>query len=121
MNPKTLTSPALTQLIIDTLEDNKAQDIKALDVSHLTTVTDNIIICTATSTRHGLALADKVAQAAKAHGVRPYGTEGEQPGDWVLIDFIDAVVHIMLAETRDFYSLEKLWAITETQRESQSS
>ncbi len=110
----------LNKLIIDVLEDNKAADITTIDVNKLTGMTDQLIICTATSTRHALALANHVVVASKRNGLKPYGVEGDNVGDWVLIDLQDIVVHIMLAETREFYSLEKLWTVTETARQSQA-
>ena len=106
----------LTKLVIDTLEDHKGIDITELDVTRLTDVTDRLIICSASSTRHASALSDRVIEAVKSHGVRPLSVEGETEGDWVLIDLQDIVVHIMLPEIRDFYSLEKLWSMTESAR-----
>lgn len=103
----------LTQLAINTLADNKAQDIVEIDVSTLTTSFDIMIICTATSTRHATSLAKKLIDATKEMGIRPLGTEGEKFGEWVLIDLCDVVVHIMLQEQRELYHLEKLWMITE--------
>ena len=107
----------LVELVLFTLEDNKAQDIKTLDVKHLTTITDCMIICTATSTRHAITLGDKVLRACKNAGVKPYGTEGQDQGEWVLLDLSDVVVHVMLAATRELYSLEKLWNMTEASRQ----
>jgi len=106
----------LIKLIIDTLDDSKAIDITELDVTQLTDITDHLIICSAMSTRHASALANKVIGAAKDNGVRPLHVEGEAEGEWVLIDLQDVIVHIMMPETRDFYSLEKLWSMTETAR-----
>ncbi len=111
-----MNSNELTKLVLFTLEDNKAIDVAQLDVRELTDVVDNMIICTATSSRHASSMADKVIQAAKAAGVRPLGVEGEKQGEWVLIDLIDVIVHIMQADTREFYSLEKLWSMAETVR-----
>ena len=112
-----MTAPDLNSLIHTTLDDNKALDITTLDVSHLTDMTDHMIICTATSNRHAKTLADKVCRACKAAEKRPYSISGEDEAHWILIDFSDTVVHIMLEETREFYSLEKLWAFTESSRE----
>lgn len=109
----TLKSAELVKLVIDTLDKNKAVNITELDVSDLTDITDYMVICTATSNRHAKTLSDKVAEAAKMHGVKPYGVEGEEEGEWVLLDLSDVVIHIMLKDVRDFYSLEKLWTVTE--------
>ena len=112
-----MNSKELLQLITQTLEDNKAMDIAELDVTALTNAMDSMIICTATSNRHAKALAQKVIEAVKQAGVRPFGVEGEPYGEWILIDLSDVVVHIMLKEQRDFYHLEKLWAVTEQSRQ----
>lgn len=110
----------LTQLVIQTLEDNKASEIQVLDVTTLTDMTDQLIICSAISARHVDALRDKVVVAVKAAGERPLCIDGDSDSGWVLIDLQDIIVHIMLPETRDFYSLEKLWAMTETARKTEA-
>ncbi|MCH9643755.1 MAG: ribosome silencing factor [Gammaproteobacteria bacterium] len=107
----------LTQLVIKTLDDNKAVDIRDLDVSHLTDITDLMIICSGSNNRHISALADKVQRATREHQVRPISVQGEESNEWILIDFGDIVVHIMQPETRDFYNLEKLWSMTEKVRQ----
>ncbi|MDR9439206.1 MAG: ribosome silencing factor [Halomonas sp.] len=101
---------ALKTLVIDALEDLKAQDIAVLDVSRLTSVTDLMVVASGTSSRHVAALADSVVQAAKEQGVPPLGVEGESGADWVLVDLGNLVVHVMLPETRQLYDLERLWA-----------
>ena len=106
----------LAKVVVKTLDDNKAIEIKVLDVSELTNITDRMIICSATSTRHAKTLADKVVRQSKEFGLRPLGVEGEDQAEWILIDLQDVIVHIMLPETRDFYSLEKLWSMAETAR-----
>ena len=97
-----MNSAELTQLVAQVLEDNKANDVKVLDVRELTSVVDAMVICSATSSRHAKSLADKVQQASKDHGIRPLGVEGEAEGEWVLIDLHDIVVHVMMPETRAF-------------------
>ena len=106
----------LINLVTTTLDDHKAIDIKYIDVTDMTDIIDGMIIASGTSTRHVKSLADKVIEAAKKAGERPLGTEGENTGEWVLIDLTDIVVHIMLPEQREFYNLEKLWMATETLR-----
>jgi len=109
---------ALANLVTTTLDDNKALDIKYIDVTGMTDVIDGMVIASGTSTRHVKSLADKVVEAAKKAGERPLGTEGETTCDWILIDLTDVVVHIMLPEQREFYNLEKLWTATESMRKS---
>lgn len=91
------------------LEDAKAQDIKVLDVRGLTDITDFMILASGTSSRHVKAIADKLVDYMKDHGHRPLGVEGEDEAQWVLVDLNDAIVHIMQADARVFYDLDKLW------------
>lgn len=102
-------SDTLKTLIIDTLENAKAKDIIALDVHPITNITDYMFFCTGTSSRHVKSIGDHLTRAAKDHRIKILGVEGEETGDWVLVDLGDAVIHIMQAETREFYQLEKLW------------
>ncbi|HEX9625447.1 MAG TPA: ribosome silencing factor [Acidiferrobacterales bacterium] len=99
----------MQQLISEALADAKGQDVRVLDVRRVTDFTDYMIIVTGTSNRHVVSMADKVLDKLREHDQRPLGVEGEDLGDWVLIDFGDVVVHIMRPQTRDFYNLEKLW------------
>jgi ribosome-associated protein len=101
---------ALTELVVGALEDLKGQDIRVLDVRGKTSITDVLVLATGTSNRHVKALAEAVVEQAKAAGQRPLGVEGQDTAEWVLVDLVDVVVHVMLAQVRDFYNLEKLWA-----------
>ena len=101
---------SLTDLIVEALDDLKAVNIVTVDVRDLTDVMDNMVIASGTSNRHVKALASNVSVEAKKQGVRPIGIEGDDAGEWVLVDFGDVVVHVMLPATRDFYDLERLWA-----------
>ncbi|GEM_PF-156578 len=114
---KATNTTEILNLVVNTLTDLKAKDIKVLDVHTLTNVTDHFVICTATSTRQAASLADKLITAVKKAGVRPFNSiEDQVDTGWILVDLLDIVVHIMLAETREFYSLEKLWSVTENIR-----
>ena len=106
-----MNSEALTDLVVEALDDVKAKDIVRLDVRNMTVVTDYMVIASGTSNRHVKALVDNVAEKAKAAGRRPIGIEGEDGGEGVLLDLEDTLVHVMLPKVREFYNLEKLWSI----------
>jgi ribosome-associated protein len=99
----------LSSLVQNALEDLKAVELKELDVRDLTSVTDLMFIVTGTSNRHVKALSDNLLEKAAAAGVKPLGVEGVRESEWVLVDFGDIVVHIMLPDVRATYNLEKLW------------
>ena len=106
-----MNSEQLCKLVVDALDDVKAKDIVKLDVRDMTTVTDYMIVASGTSNRHVQALVDNVAEKAREAGHRPIGVEGEDGGEWVLLDLQDALVHVMLPKVREFYNLEKLWSL----------
>jgi ribosome-associated protein len=108
--PKVAKAKKTQQWIQNALEDAKTQNIAVLDVRKISDFTDYMVIATGTSNRHVQSSADKVVETLRGHGARRVGIEGQQLGDWVLIDFGDVVVHIMREQTRDFYNLEKLWS-----------
>ncbi len=109
----------LKKLVIEALEDVKAQDILVMDVREITSITDYMIIASGTSSRQVKALAQNVAEESKKNGVKLIGTEGEEKAEWVLVDLGDIIVHIMQPATRDFYQLEKLWAPQEDDESSE--
>jgi ribosome-associated protein len=108
----TAPSAALGALAVAALEDLKAVDIRVLDVSKLTTITDIMVIATGTSNRHAASLAHSVIDKAKESGHRPVGIEGLNEGEWVLVNLGGVIVHVMQAQARAFYQLEKLWDFT---------
>jgi len=102
----------LMDLVTRALDDLKGVNQVSLDVRELSNVMDYLIICSGTSSRHVKSLADNVSRMAKAAGHMPMGVEGEDAGEWVLVDLGDVVVHVMQPATRDFYDLERLWVDT---------
>ncbi|QFT56151.1 ribosome silencing factor [Microbulbifer sp. THAF38] len=115
MNQGVMTN--IKDIALNALEDLKGKDIVALDVSEFSDVMDNLVICTGTSSRQVKSLADNVVDELKKEGVRPIGVEGKEQGEWVLVDYGDLVVHVMLADVRNFYDLEKLWSMTPNTRD----
>ena len=99
----------LQKAVIAALQDIKAVDIQAYDVKHLTSLFDRVVIATANSARQAKSLARSVHDKARELGVRVYGLEGDDTGEWVLVDLGDIVVHIMLPAVRTHYNLEELW------------
>jgi ribosome-associated protein len=102
-------SKKLASLAEAALEDMKARDVRVIDVRKLTTITDYMIIGSGTSDRHVRSIADRIVERTTAAGCEPLGVEGEEAGEWVLVDLQDVVVHVMLGRVRDFYKLENLW------------
>lgn len=109
MNTQAADVQACLKVVHEALEDVKAKDILAIDVSLISNVADAIVIASGTSTRHIKALADNVAEEARKAGFRPLGVEGERDAEWILIDLGFVVVHVMLPTARRFYDLESLW------------
>ncbi len=108
--PVNLQSEATRKLALRALEDLKADSIVQLDVRRQASFTDYMIFASGTSSRHVNAIADSVVEAAVEAGSPPLGVEGEDVGEWILVDLGDVVVHIMLPEVRRYYELEKLWS-----------
>jgi ribosome-associated protein len=99
----------LQKIVIAALEDIKARDIVAYDVTHITALFDRVVIASADSSRQLKALARNVADEARKAGWSITGTEGEDGGDWVLVDLGDMIVHLMQPAVREHYNLEELW------------
>lgn len=104
------------KLIVAALEDVKARDISVLDTSRLTPLFERMVIASGDSSRQTRALADNVREKIKEAGGHVGGTEGEETGDWVLVDLGDVVVHVMLPAVRTHYNLEELWGTGATVR-----
>ncbi|AOJ38637.1 MULTISPECIES: ribosome silencing factor [Burkholderia] len=99
----------LQRVIVDALEDVKAQDIKVFNTSHLTELFDRVVVASGTSNRQTKALASSVRDKVKEAGGDIVSSEGEDTGEWVLVDCGDAIVHILQPALRQYYNLEEIW------------
>ena len=111
----------LQQTAVTALEDIKASDIKVLDVRKLTSFYDTLIIASAGSNRQAKALAHHVRDKLKGAGATILGVEGEESGEWVLVDCGDIVVHVMQPAIRSYYNLEELWDTSPAQRRAKAA
>ena len=109
----------LLKLVENELEERKAHQVTIIDVRGKTSITDYMIVATATSTRHAKSLCDYVIEKIKQNGLQPLGLEGELGSDWVLLDLGDVVLHVMTGQAREFYQLEKLWSVAGDQQSRQ--
>jgi len=106
-----LTSDDLMALVIESMRQKKGKDIVSIGFKKMpNSITDYFVICHGTSSTQVEALSDNVYDYLRKNGVRPWHTEGKQNAEWVLIDYVDVVVHIFLDTSREFYKIEKLWA-----------
>jgi ribosome-associated protein len=122
--PQTASSDAsgMRDLVVTVLDDAKAQDVETFDLRDRNTFADFMIVASGTSSRQNKAMAERLTMKVKELGLpAPLGVEGQQDGEWVLVDLTDVVVHLMLPQTRAFYNLEKLWNETTRNRPAQSS
>ena len=94
---------------IEAALDKKAQDAVVVELGDICSFTNYFLICTGTSTRHNQTIADHIQETLKKQGVRPLHIEGYTEGEWILLDYVDFVVHIFSARAREFYDLERLW------------
>ena len=100
----------LKQIVINTLDINKAQDIVSIDLKDKSSMADFMIIASGTSSRHIQSLSEQVLEKFKNNGVRDPRIEGKDSSEWKLVDGIDLIVHIFHPEKRKFYELEKMWS-----------
>ena len=107
----TAAKPSQLAVILNALDDLKAQNVVAIDVTRLSDVMDTLVIASGSSNRQVRGLAQPAAEEAKKNGMPAMGSEGMDDGEWALVDFGDLVLHVMQPEVRDFYELEKLWLI----------
>ena len=101
----------LKDIVINALEEIKATDIVAIDVRELTGMMDHMIVASGNSNRQVKSLANTVVVDAKKGGYNLIGVEGDDTAEWILVDFGDVIVHIMLPATREFYDIERLWTM----------
>jgi ribosome-associated protein len=114
-----MTTENLQQLAVDALNDLKALDLLVIDVRGMTSIADTMIICSGRSNRHVKSLAESVVKKAKESHISYIRMEGQQEGEWIIVDLADVVVHVMLPTTREFYNLEDLWEPVQELREHQ--
>ena len=100
----------LKNLILETLDSNKALDIVSIDLKNKSSMADYLIIASGTSSRHIQALSEMVLEKLRSNGIKNSKIEGKESGDWKLVDGIDFIVHIFLPDKRKFYELEKIWS-----------
>jgi len=106
----------LTRIALAALEDVKGKEITVLDVRHLTSLFDRLIIASGDSSRQVKALADHVVERLKEAGAVILGTEGERAAEWILVDAGDVVIHVMHPAVRAHYNLEELWGAVRRER-----
>ena len=99
----------LQRVVIDAIEDVKGHDIRVFNTTGLTDLFDRVVLVTATSNRQTRAVASNVREKVKAAGGEVISVEGEETGEWVLVDLGDIVVHVMQAAIRAYYNLEEIW------------
>ncbi len=100
----------LKEIVINTLDINKAQDIVTIDLKDKSSMADYMIIASGTSSRHIQSLSEQVLEKLKNNGIKDSKIEGKESGEWKLVDGIDLIVHIFHPEKRKFYELEKIWS-----------
>ncbi len=96
-------------MLTELADEKKARAPSLFDVRELATYTDYILILTATSDRHARALADHLQRSMRERKIRPLGVEGQDTGQWILLDFGDVIVHVLHEQARDYYDLDGLW------------
>ena len=112
---------SMLDLVVKSLDDDKAENIVTIDLEGKTAIADAMVVATGRSHRHVNAVADHLMRRLKETGYRDIRIEGLKTGDWVLLDAGDVIVHIFRPEVRDFYSLEKMWAVDNEVDESASA
>ena len=104
-----ISSRSLAKLVGSYALEKKASKIEILDLRKLTDITDYFVICSAEVALHARAIADHITENLEEKGIKSWHCEGHQSSRWILLDYVDVVVHIFLEESREFYGLERLW------------
>ena len=100
---------ALKNFVIEKIEDMKGRDIIVLDISKKSSFADYMVVCSGNSNRHVKSIGQSVAMECRSEGLEPLGIEGNDVGEWALVDLSSIIVHVMTDEIRDRYQLEELW------------
>jgi ribosome-associated protein len=100
------------KIVLDAIEDKKAEDVKVVDLTGLTLIADYFIICSGTSNTHIRSIVDGIIEKMKDQGVKDKRTEGYSQARWVLLDYGDIVIHVFAPEEREYYDIESLWKKT---------
>ncbi len=98
------------QIAVDAARAKKAEDIVVLDIGKVSSFTEFFVICTGSNIRQTQSIADAIQEKMREQGWRPMGIEGEQRGEWILVDYGDMLVHVLTPQKRAFYDLERLWS-----------
>jgi ribosome-associated protein len=106
------------RLILESLDDMKAEDTITIDLAGKTSIADAMVVTSGRSTRHVTSIADSAIDSLEKAGVKGIRVEGKRNGDWVLIDAGDVIVHVFRPEVREFYDIEKMWAGSRSRKPS---
>jgi len=104
-----MTDNEILQIALKTLDDKKGQDLKAIKIADISVIANYFVLATGTSSTHVKTLADEMEHKLSQSGITPRRTEGYKGADWIVLDYIDVIVHIFYKDTREFYDLERLW------------
>ena len=100
---------ANVEVALEAVLDKKARDVVVIDLDGICSFADYFVICSGTSTRQTQSVADAIEEKLREAGIRPSHIEGQREGEWILVDYLDFVVHIFTESSREFYDLERLW------------
>ena len=109
VNSNNLTDQQILQTAVKTLDSKKGSDIKVIKISDVSSIANYFVLATGSSSTQVKTLADETEMKLKQEGVTPRRTEGYRGADWIVLDYIDVVIHVFYKETREFYDLERLW------------